>query len=109
MSKKALDDWAIAKEEEKREIEYHARALLEERSHDLQPHERFFLSETIGYVYRGLYGLARASLGNAFEDASEFQHYAMDPEIISKATPINLDRALLYLENSPVQEHPIFR
>ena len=89
------NDRTKAKEEEKHEIEYHTRALIEARGPDLRPHEPFFLSETIGHAFHGLYSLARVSLGNAFDDASEFLHYTMDPEIIAKATPRNLDRALL--------------
>jgi hypothetical protein len=109
MDDRMHDDWIISKEREKREVERGVYVALNRRKDELLPHERFFLGEAIGYALRGLYNLARVSLTDAFQEPSEFSHYAMDEEAISRATPRNLERALMYLENSPVQEYPKFR
>lgn len=102
--------WTLSKEEQKRELESHLHYFLSDAdSSDLTPHRRFFLSETIGLTFRGLFGMARVSLAYAYEDADQFDYYEMSSEIIERATPAALHRALRYLEGAPAQEHPIFR
>lgn len=109
MTKAENPYWTMSKENQKRELEHHLREFLSPGSGDLAPHERFFLAETIGLTNRGLFGMARAALCDAYEDASQFTQYAMDPDVVTRATPSNLRRALQYLESTPAREHPVFR
>jgi len=104
-----IPQWALSKDEQKLELERHLRGFLSPDTGVLAPHERFFLAETIGLTNRGLFGLARAAMCNAYGDAGQFVHYAMDPEAIAKATLSNLRRAFQYLESTPGREHPVFR
>jgi hypothetical protein len=99
----------MSKDDQKRELESHLRGFLALDAGGLAPHERFFLAETIGLTNRGLFGMARAAMSNAYEDVSRFAHYAMDPDAVAKATPSNLRRALQYLESTSAREHPVFR
>jgi hypothetical protein len=104
-----IPHWAMSKEDQKRELERHLRGFLNPEAGELAPHERFFLAETIGLTMRGLFGMARAAMNEAYEDASLFTHYAMNPDVLARATPSNLRHALRCLENTPARERPVFR
>lgn len=109
MTTAEIPHWAMSKDDQKRELESHLRGFLSPDAGELAPHERFILAETIGLTNRGLFGMARAALCDAYEGADRFAHYAMDPDAVARATPSNLRRALAYLESSPAREHAVFR
>lgn len=108
MAAAEVPSWALSKEDQKLELEDHLRVFLTTSGGALTPHQRFFLSQTIGFVLRGLFGLARACMANVYDDADRFDHYAMDKDVIARATQLNLLRALRYLESAPVRQYPIF-
>jgi len=108
MATARIPQWALSKDQQKRALEHHFRTFLNPKTRDLASHERFFLAESIAAAFRGQFGMARDALRDAYEDAGQFVNYAMDPEVVAKATSSNLRRAFSYLESTPAQEHPIF-
>ena len=108
MTAARIPQWAHSKDEQKRHLESHLHAFLSHRASNLAPHERYFLAESIAYAGRGLFGLARAALGDAYRDAGLFAACGIDPEMVARASPANLRRALYFLESSPVQMRPVF-
>lgn len=98
-----------SKDEEKLLIEAHIRALLRHGGADLTVHQRYFLAETMGFTFRGLFGMALTALCDVYESADRFARYAMKADLLAASTPTKLVRAFQYLEACPAEQHPIFR
>jgi hypothetical protein len=108
MADAEIPRWALSKEEQKRELECALRGWLDSAKDNLAPHQRFFLAEAIGLTLRGRFAEARQALFDAYQGAEQFVHYAMDSEIIAKASLSNLRRAFHYVENTAAQDYPVF-
>ena len=101
--------WSLTKDQQKHEIETAIREFLD-RHEPLVDHQKFFLTQALGHVARGLFGIALQDIIDAYREAKEFSpSFKISSAEIEGVTKESLRRALRYSGASPALEYPIFR